>query len=142
MGKIDKGLARRLAALWLWLAACLLAAAPVAQEEERSSAIYIPLAPPFVVNYGGQGRLKYLKAELSVRVERSGDAELVRHHMPLLRNTLIMMFSRQDEEAVSTRVGRERLRELALEEVNDLIETEEGERPVRELYFNNFVVQQ
>ena len=33
--------------------------------------IYIPLKPEFVVNYGGAGRLRYLKADIAVRLADS-----------------------------------------------------------------------
>jgi flagellar basal body-associated protein FliL len=46
----------------------------------RSQAIYVPLDPAFVVNYGGPGRLQFLKAELTVRVGSDRDAAAIRHH--------------------------------------------------------------
>ncbi len=107
-----------------------------------ASTTYIPLAPPFVVNYGGPGRLKYLKAELSVRVDDLESANAVRHHMPLIRNNLVMLFSRQSEEEISTQEGKERLRQTALKEINDLITAENGKSGVVEVYFNNLIVQQ
>lgn len=103
---------------------------------------YIPLAPPFVVNYGGPGRLKYLKAEMSVRVDDLESANSVRHHMPLIRNNLVMLFSRQSEEEVNTQEGKERLRQTALKEINDLITAEDGKSGVVEVYFNNLIIQQ
>jgi flagellar FliL protein len=122
----------------------------LAQEADASSdtapasvsTTYIPLAPPFVVNYGGKGRLKYLKAEMSVRVDDMESANSVRHHMPLIRNNLVMLFSRQSEEDVSTQEGKERLRKTALQEINDLITAEDGKSGVVDVYFNNLIIQQ
>src|SRR5690625_7710945 len=44
----------------------------------------------------------------------------VRHHLPLIRGNLVLLFSRQDEQAVNTQIGREQLRQLALQEINEL----------------------
>lgn len=110
-------------------------AAPVA------TAIYIPFKPAFVVNYGGQGRLKYLKAEVSVRVQDTPSAEVVRHHMPLLRNSLVLLFSNQTDADLATQEGKEILRQSALERVNTLLEAEEGESGVVDLFFSNLIIQ-
>ena len=135
----------------LWIAAglcCLLllaASPPSAQESEEEAAqgdIYVPLASPLVVNYGGPGRLKYLKAEISLRVEASAEAAVLRHHMPLIRHKMVLLFSRQEEQTVNTQEGRETLRLAALEEVNAALAAEEGEQGlVQDLLFSSFVVQ-
>lgn len=120
--------------------------APAAEETEGnaelpSSAIYIPMQPAFVVNYGGTGRLKYLKAELSIRVADVESATRVRHHMPLIRNSMVMLFSRQTDEDLDTLEGKEMLRQTALNNINTLLMEEEGESGVVDLYFNNLLVQ-
>jgi len=121
----------------------LLALVANAQEEAESTGgpIYIPLQPPFVVNYGGVGRLKYLKAELSVRVQDGDTASAVRHHMPYIRNNIVLLFSRQTDETLDTQAGKEALRQAALEEVRTILESESGVGGVVDLYFENFVVQ-
>lgn len=129
---------------WIFACAVLLFSAQnlQAQEAPIGTATYIPLAPAFVVNYGGTGRLKYLKAEISVRVDDAATANSVRHHMPLIRNNLVMLFSRQTEEDVKTQEGKERLRLAALAEINALIEAEDGKSAVVDLFFNNLIIQQ
>lgn len=130
--------------LALTLILCIGAAqAQRGSDEESSRELYIPLAQPMVVNYGGPGRLKYVRAEISIRIGDGSDASVIRHHMPLIRHTLVMLFSRQSEEDVNTQRGREQLRQQALSEVNALLAEEEGRDDIaRDLLFNNFVVQQ
>lgn len=103
--------------------------------------IYIPLKPAFVVNYGGVGRLKYLKTELSVRVQDGDAASAIRHHMPYIRNNLVLLFSRQTDETLDTQAGKEALRQAALEEVRAILLAESGNDGVVDLYFENFIVQ-
>lgn len=152
MKQIEKGMeaVRRLA---LCALLALMAASPLALAEDEEAAaapksrpIYLPLKPPFVVNYGGQGRLKYLKAELSVRVVDSNAANSIRHHMPFIRNNLVLLFSKQSEEDIDTQEGKELLRQAALEEIRNIVLAEDGERDdgesgIVDLYFNNFVIQ-
>lgn len=125
------------------MALLLIASVAAAQEDGAASGgpIYIPLQPPFVVNYGGVGRLKYLKAELSVRVQDGDAAGAVRHHMPYIRNNIVLLFSRQTDETLDTQAGKEALRQAALDEVRAILEAESGVGGVVDLYFENFVVQ-
>ena len=114
----------------------------IAQEEGvEEKAIYIPINPPFVVNYGGVGRLRYLKAEITVRVQDTLAADSIRHHLPLIRNNLVLLFSKQLEEDIETQKGKEKLRLDALEEVKDILLAEDEREGVVDLYFESFVIQ-
>lgn len=104
-------------------------------------AIYIPLKPSFVVNYGGVGRLKYIKTDISVRLQDAKAANSVRHHMPYIRNNLVMLFSAQTEESISSQEGKDALRKEALKEVREVIMAEDRQEGVIDLYFNDFLIQ-
>jgi flagellar protein FliL len=110
-------------------------------EVERIGAIYVPFKPAFVVNYGGPGRLKYIKTDISVRVQNNKTATAVQRHMPYLRNNIVMLLSAQTEEAVSSQEGKDALRKNALAKVRDLIHAEEKLDGVIDLYFTTFLVQ-
>ena len=79
---------------------------------------YIPITPPLVVNYGGPGKSRYIKAELSSRSENAADANTVTHHLPLIRDKLVSILSAQTDEIVSSAEGKEYLRTYALAEIN------------------------
>ena len=83
---------------------------------------YLPIKPSLVVNYGGPGKVKYIKAEISMRVENAKAAEEVTHHMPLVRDTLIMLLSSMTDEQVSSGEGKELMRQQALAKVNAALE--------------------
>ena len=110
-------------------------------ETVGASAIYIPLKPAFVVNYGGVGRLKYIKAEISIRVSDAESANAIRHHMPYIRNNIVLLLSSQTEESIDTMEGKELLRQAALEEVHKILVEEKAADGVVDLYFDNFIVQ-
>ncbi|MEE8057918.1 MAG: flagellar basal body-associated FliL family protein [Pseudomonadales bacterium] len=139
--------------VWLTLLLAVnLLMTPVAfaQEEEgaeteevtTSSTRYIDIKPAFVVNYGGVGRLRYLKTEIALRV--GGDDKGlrgIRHHMPYIRHTLLMLLSKATEEELSSMEGKELLRQNALDGVRDVLLKEDGEQFIEDLLFNSFIVQ-
>lgn len=103
---------------------------------------YLALNPTFITNYGGPGRFHYLKADIVVRIRGGEQArETVKHHLPLLRHHLVMLFSRQSPENVNTMAGRETLRRAALETVQELLHEETGAAQVDDLLFSSFVIQ-
>ncbi|MCP5357127.1 MAG: flagellar basal body-associated FliL family protein [Pseudomonadales bacterium] len=104
---------------------------------------YVELSPSFVTNYDGGGRLRYLKVDVTVRTKRPAD-ELLRHHMPYIRNQLIELFSSQLEENLTSTEGKEHLREEALERIREAIDFVEGSgsTDILEVYFTSYVIQQ
>lgn len=90
---------------------------------------YIPITPPLVVNYGGPGKARYIKAELSIRSENAADANTVTHHLPLIRDRLVSILSAQSDEIVSSVEGKEYLRTYALAEINKALLQVQGLAP-------------
>lgn len=110
----------------LGLAFALQAAANSGAAKVAEGVNYIPLEPALVVNYGGPGKARFIKAEISVRTETGEDAAEVIHHLPLIRDRLVSILSAQTEEAISTAEGKEYLRVYALAEINKALLKVEG----------------
>ncbi len=108
----------------------------------KKRAIYLPLKPSFVVNYGGGGRLKYLKADVTVRLSSPAAANAVRHHLPYIRNNLVLLFASQTDDSINSQEGKEALRAEALRQIREIIEEEDGLDGIVDLYFNRLIVQQ
>jgi flagellar FliL protein len=107
----------------LTMVLCAIAALPVlasggGNKGAAEGINYIPITPPLVVNYGGPGKSRYIKAELSIRSENAADANTVTHNLPLIRDRLVSILSAQTEEIVSSAEGKEYLRIYALAEIN------------------------
>lgn len=114
----------------------------LAEEEAAGAVEYIEIKPSFVVNYGEiKNKLKYLKADVSVRVYGKPAAEKVEQHMPLLRDGLVLLFSRQIDKNISSAKGKEALRQEALKILQDRLKEEEGRPIIDDLLFTSFVVQ-
>ena len=135
----------------IWVLAALIMA-PAAYAEEATQDIpdpiggvvrYVELKPTFVTNYGvsDSGRLRYIKADVTVRVSNKEGEYAARYHLAALRNSLVMLLSRQDESTVSSSSGRETIKVEALQELREILEREEGEGHIEDLMFTNFVVQ-
>ena len=80
---------------------------------------------------------------MSLKVDTESEPQ-VRYHLPSIKNNLIILFSAQAEENLTSTVGRETLRREALEEVKQVFGMLErnGADKVQDLYFTNFIVQQ
>ncbi|MVW73815.1 flagellar basal body-associated FliL family protein [Pseudomonas xionganensis] len=122
----------------------LFVSLPLMAEEEKApppAAIYINLFPALVGNFGEGPKLKFYKAEVSLRVEGAEDEAKVKHHDPLIRNQLVMLFSQQSEAALEAPDARETLRQEALKQVQQVLQEEEGKPLVVDLLFNNLILQ-
>ena len=108
-----------------------------------SGAQYVHLQPAFVLNYGNntKGRMKYIRTDVALRVVGAEAAGKVNHHQAYIRNQMVLLLSQQDDVAVNSAQGREKLRQVALEEVRALMSELEGQPYVEDLYFQNFVAQ-
>lgn len=112
-----------------------------AEEGAGPSVFYTEVKPAFVLNYGGPGRLKYLKADITLVTSSSIAEDTVLHHMPLIRNELVSLLSRQTDEAVTTPVGQEQIRIDAAQVVKELMQKEVGHPVIEDLLVLNFIYQ-
>lgn len=133
-----------LVALWcLAVSASARAAQSEEPEVDTRGLQYVDVGAPFVTNYDGGGRLKYLKTRVTLRVRVAG-VDAVNRHLPYIRNQLVMLFSRQLEEDLTSTRGKDQLQREALRIVRDALRLLEGQ-PVADtvvnLYFPEYVVQ-
>ena len=136
----------------VWIALLLALSLPLmahaeeeAEEDGKEVAApvvsYVTLVPALVGNFGDGPKLKFFKADLSLRVTGPDIEAKVKHHEPLIRNQLVMLFSQQTEEAMAASGARETLRAEALKQVQDVLTQEEGQPLVEDLLFNNLIIQ-
>lgn len=125
----------------LMLAGCVFASSEEAAPEEDARGFkYIEMSPSLVVNVGEAGKVGFLKADISLRVE-SVAVPSVEHHMPALRHALILLLSSQDDKELQSTEGREAVRLAALEAVREVIKEADHVEGVTDLLFTSFLVQ-
>ncbi len=125
---------------------CLALTGPALAEEPAEDAaatqtLYYALTPAMVGNYGSGERLKYYKADVALRISSKEVEDRVKHHEPLIRHQLVMLFSQQTDETLSGPEAMEQLRQEALRQVREVLEQEEGKPLVDDLLFNNLIIQ-
>jgi flagellar FliL protein len=114
-----------------------------AKEGEAPKAIYVSLTPPFVGNYAldGGAKLRVYKADIALRVTGPDAQAAVKRNDPLIRNQLVALFAQQTVDSMSSAEAKEKIRQEALKQVQQVMTDEEGKPIVEDLLFNNFIVQ-
>jgi flagellar FliL protein len=118
--------------------------APAAEEHAapvKQPAIYESLAPAFVVNFNYNGRQRYMQVTVALMARDQAALDALKVHMPVLRNNLVMLFSSQDFESLTSSVGKEMLRQKATASVQELAQKEVGKTVIEQVLFTNFVLQ-
>lgn len=111
------------------------------EGDAPQAAVYVAFDPAFVVNFEGTGPARFLQITVEAMTRRADYAEHIKKHMPVIRNNLVLLFSSQTYDKVSTLKGKEELRQAALTEVQKILETETGDPGIEALYFTSFVMQ-
>lgn len=114
-----------------------------AKEGEAPKVAYVSLTPPFVGNYALDGgpKLRVFKADIALRVTGPEAQAAVKRNDPLIRNQLVALFTQQTVDTMSSADAKEKLRQEALKQVQQVMNDEEGKPIVEDLLFNNFIVQ-
>lgn len=122
--------------------ALLFAHLPLAAETKQlTNTLYVTLEPAFVANYGGPGRLKYVKTNITLMVDGEEHKLLTEQQKPLIRNVITLILSRQNEKNITTSAGQERVRMQLLQGINDALAKEIGQGIIADVLFTNFIYQ-
>ena len=121
---------------------------PAAEEAKPAEAMpqvmaptYISLNPPFVVNFEDQSLVRFLQVTVEVMTRDPEAVAAVEQHMPRIRNNLVLLFSSQSYQTLSSREGKIKIRKQALTEVQSILEEQTGKPGIDEIYFTSFVMQ-
>lgn len=115
-----------------------------AQEEANTSnTMYLEMNPSFVLNYGGGGKLKYLRTDITLRLSKEGTLiDDINLHMPILRHAVIMFLSKQNEECIRDGSQRETIRLELLQELRAALADITNTDGIKDLLFTTFFIQQ
>jgi len=137
----------RLLQYTLFLTICLLSAFTAwAEDTEGTEKIqeakveYVDLKPSIIANYVAP-TLHYLKADLTLQVRGAETVKAIERQRPHIIHNLVMLFSRQDHETVSSSEGRDRLKQESLAEVIQALEAEDEPADIEAVLFTSFIVE-
>lgn len=116
-----------------------------AEEGEETAAVgeavYFSLDPPFIVNFTGKSRARFLQVSIEGLTRDIKVKEDITKHFPQVRNNLVLLLSGQTYEDLNTPEGKTTLRKQVLKEVQKVLEAETGKEGVEDVYFTSFVMQ-
>lgn len=103
--------------------------------------VYLSLEPAFTVDFMVDGRRRYLQLNMTLKSRNSRQVDAVKQHEPLIRNSLVLLFSSQSFEELKTAEGKMALKEASLNAVNGILEQETGQAGMDDVLFTSFVMQ-
>ena len=110
-------------------------------EASAGEAYYFSLDPPFIVNFTGKSRARFLQVSIEGLTRDESVKESITKHFPQVRNNLVLLLSGQTYEELNTQEGKATLRKQVLKEVQKVLEAETGKEGVEDVYFTSFVMQ-
>jgi len=111
------------------------------KKKARAPLNYVPLDPPFVVNFTADTDIRFLQITVEVGTRDAEAVERIKEHRPAIRNSMVMLFSSQEPHALNTRAGKEQLRAETLAEIQKVMKEETGDAVVESVFFTSFVMQ-
>jgi flagellar FliL protein len=106
------------------------AEAPVAEHSPAAKAdvpaTYTAIEPPFVVNFEDQGAIRFLQLSIEISTRDPEVVEAVKLHMPAIRDRLIVLFSSSDYPTLSSKDGKESLREQAKTTLQEILKAQKA----------------
>jgi len=112
-------------------------AKPAANQPE----LFLPLDPAFVVNFRDDDSMRYLQVGVTLMSHDQATLDTVKSVDPVVRNALVMLFSRQTYAILSDPAGKQKLQADALDAVRKIVAARTGKPGVDGLYFTSFVMQ-
>ncbi|PKF63069.1 flagellar basal body-associated protein FliL [Psychromonas sp. psych-6C06] len=103
---------------------------------------YFSLEPDIITNYIKPGkRIGFVRVTVELMVKSKSNYALIDEHEPLIRDKIIAIFGQQNEAMVKSITEREGIRARCLEEVNQLLYTETGKKPLEDVLFTKYLYQ-
>lgn len=110
-------------------------------KEPKAPPIYVELGEPFVVNFVEAAQIRYLQVKIEAMTRDQVVSDAIKAHLPQIRNNLVLMFSNLDYASLATAEGKQKIRDQALVEIQNILKEETGNSGAEAVYFTSFVMQ-
>lgn len=129
-------------AAWVMLGNPLPAALGGPDQSERAASrpIYLPLEP-FLVNFEVDGTLRFLQVTVEVMAFEARTIEVVRRHMPRVRNAILLTLGNQTLATIATVEAKEQLRGALRDEIRSVLADFDDGPGIDSVYYTAFVMQ-
>ncbi len=112
-----------------------------AEPEVIAERSYWPLEPPFVLNFEGKSKARYMQIGLEVATTSNKALAAVKKHLPVIRNEIVLLLSGQKYQEMVTPDGKEQLRAELIETINNVLKQHKVKKGIENIYFTSFVMQ-
>lgn len=119
----------------------MIALSVQAQDPMQKNIGYYGFEPDIITNYVSMNAKKvgFVRVTVELMIEDTSLLALVEHHSPLLRDAIIDIFIRQQEQKVKSMTGREEIRVLILDKLKELMQKETGKQVVKDVLFSKYL---
>ncbi|MDD5328868.1 MAG: flagellar basal body-associated protein FliL [Sulfuricella sp.] len=112
------------------------------QKEEKSVPPVFVTLETFTVNLQPDGGGDhYLQVGIDLKVADQAVVDLVKLHMPEIRNSMLLLLSSKSAEQIASLEGKKALSAEIQEQVNKPLNVKEAGKGVTGVYFTSFVIQ-
>lgn len=94
---------------------------PIVAPVQNKPALYLAVQPALVANFEAQTTASYLQIDMSFMARDQHVIDVAKAHMPVIRNNVLEIMSAQKVEVMTTRAGKEQLRQAILEAVQQVV---------------------
>jgi flagellar FliL protein len=109
--------------------------------EEKEPPEYVGVPESITSNLPGKHKSRTVQIKMSFMVRGSDKVDLVKDHMPRLKNDVLMLVSQQSADELRTPEGRTLLQERSLETVQATMTDLVGDSTIEKVLFVSFVMQ-
>jgi len=111
------------------------------EKAEAKEVHYLELGKEFVVNLEDNSKVNFMQVEIQVMANTTEPLTLIEHHMPVIRNKLMLILSSQKYEEVNTREGKQKLRESIKQAIQEVLHEASPEANIEAVYFTSLIMQ-
>lgn len=109
--------------------------------EIQIPSIFLALDPAFIVDFMVDGKQRYVQLSMTVQSKDAAQINALTLHMPLIRNSLLLLFASQSFSDLQTQAGKTALKEASVDAINGILQQETGSGGIDNVLFTNFVMQ-
>lgn len=112
------------------------------KEEKPKPPVFVTLET-FTVNLqtDGGGEDHYLQVGIDLKVTDASVVDLVKLHMPEIRNGVLLLLSSKNSEQIASLEGKQKLSADIQEQINKPLNAKAAGKGVTGVYFTSFVIQ-
>lgn len=111
------------------------------KEEKPKPPVFVTLET-FTVNLQSDGGSEhYLQVGIDLKVTDPSVVDLVKLHMPEIRNSVLLLLSSKNAEQITSLEGKQKLSSEIQEQINKPLNAKATSKGVTGVYFTSFVIQ-